>query len=259
MQVLRLPAMRSGVAACLLLGASVLQAEALHIRTVAQDNNVLKYDRSSAQKPGICVEVIHAVERIDPGIQFSGWNRPMALPRVEQQLAQNQVDVFCALIKTPDREARFGFIDVPVYHVHHRIAVRADDAVQVSSLDDIRKLGADGVVLVGKGTAHEGYLRGLGGLQLEASSGSTDVNLRMLAGGRGRFLYHTENALLRYIEDGKLESKVKLLPMVFKTEALLFAVAPAWPQASRDRLAAALTKLSQRGDLAKIFHSYREN
>lgn len=252
--------LRSGLTACcLLFSACGLLAEPLHIRTVAQDNNVLKYDRSNASKPGMCVEVMQALERLDPGIRFSGWNKPMALPRIEQQLALNQVDAFCALIKTPDRETGFGFIEVPLYQAHHRIAVRADDAVQVSSLDDIRKLGADGVVIVGKGTSHEGLLRGHGGLLLEASSGSTDVNLRMLTGGRGRFLYHTENALLRYIEDGKLGGKVKLLPTVFKSEALLFAVAPAWPQASRDRLAAALAKLAQRGDLARIYAGYREN
>ncbi len=252
--------MRAGLAvACLFLSGPAALAQPLVVRTAAQDNNVLKYDRSNAQKPGICVEVIHAIERLDPGIQFSGWATPMALPRVEQRLAQNQLDAFCALIKTPDRETRFGFIDVPVYHAQHRIAVRADDAAQVSSLDDIRKLGVDGVVIVGKATAHESYLRNQGGLLLEASSGSTDVNLRMLVGGRGRFLYHTENALLRYIDEGKLQSKVKLLPTVFKSEALLFAVAPAWPQANRDRLEAALNKLSRRGDLGRIFANYREN
>lgn len=241
-----------------LLGAcAAAHAEPLTVRTAAQDNNVLKFDTTSASRPGICVEVMRAVERLDPDMRFTGWNTPMALPRVEQRLAQNQLDALCALIKTPEREARFGFIDVPIYTAHHRIAVRADDAVQVTSLDDIRKLGADGVVIVGKGTSHEAYLRNLGGLLLEASSGSTDVNLRMLAGGRGRFLYHTENALLRYIEDGKLSGKVKLLPTVFKSEYLLFAVSPAWPQTHRDRLEAVLTKLSQRGELAKIYANYR--
>ena len=260
MRVLQQQVIRFAVAAaCLVLGVPALLAEPLHIRTVSQDNNVLKFDQSNPQKPGICVEVIRAVERLDPGLQFWGWDQPMALPRVEQQLALNQLDAFCALIKTPDRESRFAFIDVPIYQVHHRIAVRADDAVQVGSLDDIRKLGAQGVVIVGKGTSHETFLRNQGGLLLEASSGSTDVNLRMLAGGRGRFLYHTENALLRYIEDGKLGSKVKLLPTVFKSEVLQFAVSPAWPKSHRDRLEAALAKLSQRGDLAKIFANYREN
>jgi len=258
MRVLQRHAIRVTVAVCLVLGVHVVLAEPILIRTVSQDNNVLKFDRFNPQKPGICIEVMRAVERLDPDLQFVGWDQLMALPRVEQHLALNQLDAFCALIKTPDRESRFGFIDVPIYQVHHRIAVRADDVVQVSSLDDIRKLGAQGVVIVGKGTSHETYLRNQGGLMLEASSGSTDVNLRMLAGERGRFFYHTENALLRYIEDGKLGSKVRLLPTVFKSEVLQFAVSAAWPKSHRDRLEAALGKLAQRGDLAKIFASYRE-
>ena len=259
MKLLQKTGMQLGVALCVVLGLPAAHADAIYLRTASQDNNVLKFDRTNPKKPGICVEVMQAVTQLDTGIHFPGWETPMPLPRVEQRLASNQLDVFCALIKTPERESRFGFIEVPIYQVQHRIAVRADDAVQVNSLEDIRKLGADAVVIVGKGTAHETYLRNQGGLLLEASSGSTDVNLRMLAGGRGRFLYHTENALLRYIQESRLEGKVRLLPTVFKSEALLFAVAPAVSPSSRDRLEAALAKLSQRGELSRIFASYREN
>ncbi len=233
-------------------------ANPLSLRTAAQDNNVLKYDFKNPQKPGICVEVIQAIERIDPGLKFAGWDAPRSLPWIEQRLAGGELDVFCALIKNAERETRYGFIEVPVYTVRHRIAVRKEDALDVTSFDDIRKLGEDGVVIVGRGTAHENHLKAQGGLHLELSSGSTDVNLRLLVGKRGRLLYHTENALLRYIEDGHLEDRVRLLPTVFKSDALLFAVSNALAPSSRERLRLALTKLSQRGELARIFMSYKE-
>lgn len=243
----------------LLMAASTTAwADSPSLRTAAQYNNVLKYDPKNPQKPGICVEVIQAIERIDPGIRFTGWDSPRSLPWIEQRLAGGELDVFCALIKNSEREARYGFVEVPVYTVRHRIAVRRDDAIDVTSFDDIRKLGADGVVIVGRGTAHENHLKAQGGLHLELSSGSTDVNLRLLVGKRGRLLYHTENALLRYIEDGHLEDKVRLLPTVFKSEALLFAVSNALAPASRERLRVALTKLSQRGELARIYMGYKE-
>jgi len=233
-------------------------ADPLSLRTAAQDNNVLKYDPRNPQKPGICVEVIQAIERMDPGIRFTGWDVPRSLPWIEQRLAVGELDVFCALIKNSEREAKYGFIEVPVYTVRHRIAVRKDDTVDITSFDDIRKLGADGVVIVGRGTAHESHLKAQGGLHLELSSGSTDVNLRLLVGKRGRLLYHTENALLRYIDDGHLEDKVRLLPTIFKSEALLFAVSNGVLPASRERLRLALTRLSQRGELARIYMGYKE-
>jgi ABC-type amino acid transport substrate-binding protein len=242
----------------LMAASAMVWADPLSLRTAAQDNNVLKYDPKNPQKPGICVEVIQAIERIDPGIKFAGWDTSRSLPWIEQRLAGGELDVFCGLIKNSEREARYGFIDVPVYTVRHRIAVRKDDAIDVTSFDDIRKLGEEGVVIVGRGTAHENYLKAQGGLRLELSSGSTDVNLRLLVGKRGRLLYHTENALLRYIEDGQLEDKVRLLPTVFKSEAILFTVSNALAPASRERLRVALTKLSQRGDLARIFVGYKE-
>jgi ABC-type amino acid transport substrate-binding protein len=145
-----------------------------------------------------------------------------------------------------------------VYTVRHRIAVRADDGVQVRSLDDIRKLGPGNVVLVLKGTAHEEMLRRHGGLALDASAQNLDVNLRKLQHGRGRFLYHTENALLRYIDSEKLGGQIKLLPAVLKEDNLLFAVSRSLPAATADMLRGALQHLADRGELKKIYANYQE-
>ncbi|GAB2869132.1 hypothetical protein GCM10027277_42830 [Pseudoduganella ginsengisoli] len=234
-----------------------LPAAAATLRTAAQDNNTIKFNPKGERK-GICVEVFQAIERLEPNLRFTGWEQPMSLPRVENALADSQLDVFCALIRTPAREAKFAFLDVPVYTVRHRLAVRANDDVQVRSLDDIRKLGPGNVVIVLKGTAHEESLRRYGGLSLDASSQNLDVNLRKLAHGRGRFLYHTENALLRYIDSEKLGSQVKLLPAVLKEDNLLFAVSRSLPAPTVDMLRSALQHLAERGELKKIYAAYKE-
>ncbi len=228
------------------------------LRTAAQDNNTIKYNLKGERK-GFCVEVLHAIERIEPGLRFTGWDQPMSLPRIENALADGQLDVFCGLIRTPARDAKFGFIDVPVYTVRHKIAVRADDPVQVRSLDEIRKLGPDNVIIVGKGTAHEELLKRQSGLTVDASASNLDVNLRKLSHGRGRFLYHTENALLRYIDKEKLGHQVRLLPAVFREDNMLFAVSRSLPAASADLLRNALQQLADRGELRKLYAGYRED
>jgi len=241
----------------LLLGPVAAGADAL--RTAAQDNNALKYDLKNAAKPGICVEVLQAMSAAEPELRFSGVDQPMSLRRIEALLAEGQLDVFCALIRSPAREARMAFIEVPIYTVRHRIAVRADDAVNVQSLEEIRRLGPESAVIVNKSTAHEDLLRSAGGLQIDASSPDTAVNLKKLVAQRGRFYYHTENALLRYIEDGGLEGKVRLLPTVFKTEALYMVCSPRLASALRQRLQQALEKLARRGELERIYAGYRES
>jgi ABC-type amino acid transport substrate-binding protein len=259
--MLRLPAFATTAAAaasivCLTLSCLAPATAAPPLRTAAQDNNTIKFNLKGKRK-GICVDVFQAIERIEPGLRFTGWDQPMSLPRVESALAENQLDVFCALIRTPARAAKFNFIDVPVYTVRHRIAVRADDDVQVRNLDDIRKLGPGNVVLVLKGTAHEEMLRRYGGLALDASAQNLDVNLRKLQHGRGRFLYHTENALLRYIDKEKLGGQIKLLPAVLKEDNLLFAVSRSLPAATADMLRGALQQLADRGELKKIYANYK--
>lgn len=254
--MLRLPALAI-TAACTALFCLAQASAAPPLRTAAQDNNTIKFNPKGERK-GVCVEVFQALERSDPGLRFTGWDQPMSLPRVETALADNQLDVFCALIRTPARETKFNFIDVPVYTVRHRIAVRMDDDIQVRSLDDIRKLGPSAVVIVLKGTAHEENLRRHGGLTLDASAQNLDVNLRKLQHGRGRFLYHTENALLRYIEMEKLGSHIKLLPAVLKEDHLLFAVSRSLPAATVEMLRNALQQMADRGELKKIYAHYRE-
>jgi ABC-type amino acid transport substrate-binding protein len=205
------------------------------------------------------VEVLRALERQAPDLHFDGWQQAMSLPRIEAALAEGKLDAFCALLRTNAREGRFDFIDIPVYTVRHRIAVRANDAIDVRSLADIRALPQDKLIIVSKGTAHEDLLRREGGLELDASSRDTDINLRKLLHRRGRFLYHTENALLHYIEQEGMQGKIRLLPTVFKEEGMFLVTARSLPAASASKLKAALKALHERGELQRIYEGYRED
>ncbi|WP_056403787.1 ABC transporter substrate-binding protein [Massilia sp. Root418] len=249
----------TALAAVLGCGAlSPATAAPLLLRTAAQDNNTLKYE-VGARRKGICVEVIKAVEQVAPGLRFTGWTQPMSLPRIESALAEGQLDVFCALIRTGAREAKFGYIDVPVYTVRHKIAVRADDKVAVKTLDDIRKLGPDSVIIVSRGSAYASQLAGEPGLRLDASSSDPEVNLRKLMNRRGRFFYHAEGALRRTIADEHLTGMVKLLPAVFKEEPLYFAVSRTLAPATAAQLRHALQTLAEQGELQRIYASYKDD
>ena len=260
---LRLPGMPAMALACALAAAlacclpPTAMAAPLVLRTAAQDNNALKYELNAKRK-GICVDVIKAVEQVSPGLRLTGWTQPMSLPRIESALAEGQLDAFCALIRTKARAAKFTFIEVPVYTVRHRIAVRADDKVAIQSLDEIRKLGPGNVIIVSRGTAHESLLQDEAGLELDASSRDTEVNLRKLLNKRGRFFYHSESSLRRTIEDEHLAGMIRLLPTVFREEPLYFVASRKLAPAATERLRQALQTLAERGELQKIFASYKD-
>lgn len=245
-------------AAMLACGLPVKAAAApLLLRTAAQDNNTLKYELNGKRK-GICMEVIKAVEQVSPGLRFTGWTQSWSLPRIESALAEGRLDTFCAMIPTSARAAKYTFIEIPIYSVRHKIAVRADDKVAIKSLEEIPKLGPDNMVIVSKGTAHETLLQDEPGLRLDASSRDTEVNLRKLLNKRGRFFYHTESTLRRTIAEQHMTGMVTLLPTVFREEALYFAVSRKLAPDAAERLRQALQILAERGDLQKIEAGYKE-
>ncbi|GAB3254204.1 substrate-binding periplasmic protein [Chitinimonas naiadis] len=234
-----------------------LAAEPLTLRTASQAGNTVKFDLAHPQEPGICVEIIRALERIDPGLHFVGLNQDRPLPRIELELANGQLDIFFSLIKTPERLKKVRFLDQPaLYNAQHQVAVRSDDSVIVNNFADIRALGSAGIVLTTMGSAYAEYLKTQPGLIVDAGANNNADNFRKLVAGRGRFFYQSNVTLVRYIRDEKLADKVRILPAVFRIEPQLVAYSPHLNSEKIDRVAAALTQLTKSGELQRIQRRY---
>ena len=245
---------------CAAMAGSLVHASTLTLRSAMQDGNTYKFDPKNAALPGICTEIIRAIEKADPEIKFSGLESAVPLPRIVSELGSGgSFDAFCGLLKTPERAAAVNFIDVPIYTLRHKIAVRADDTVNVKSFDDIRKLGTNNTVAATQGLAYAALLQKEGGLTINDSSRDTSAIFKMLLADRVRFYYNAESTLREYIENDKLEGKVKILPTIFKEENQYFVVSKALPAASAGKLKAALEKLTKSGELTKIYARYSGN
>jgi ABC-type amino acid transport substrate-binding protein len=235
-------------------------AASITLRSAMQDGNTYKFDPKNAALPGICTEIIRAIEKADPEIKFSGMDAAIPLPRIVSELASGgSFDAFCGLLKTPERAALVNFIDVPIYSLRHKLAVRADDAVNVKSFDDIRKLGSNNTIAATQGLAYAALLQKEGGLTVDDGSRDTSAIFKKLMAERVRFYYNAESTLLEYIENDKLQGKVKILPTVFKQENQYFVVSKMLPVASSDKLKAALERLAKSGELTQIFSRYSSN
>jgi ABC-type amino acid transport substrate-binding protein len=197
---------------------------------------------------------------VDPDIKFTGMDTLTPLPRIVAELASGgSLDAFCGLLKTPERAAQVNFLDIPIYTLRHKVAVRADDTVNVKTFDDIRKLGTNNTIAATQGLVYASYLQQQGGLTVDDASKDPSANFKKLLAERVRFYYNAEATLIEYIDNDKLQGKVKILPTVFKEENQYFVASKSLPAATVDKLRAALDKLSKQGELAKIFARYSSN
>lgn len=252
--------MRYSLAAFLLLTGLLLaclgQAEPINVRTLAQEGFSAKFNPENPNKPGIMIEIFRAIERIDPGVRFVGYEVRGATARVEEDLATGAIDVFFGLAKTTPRASKYHYVEPPLYATSSVLVARSADSVRVLSWDDVRALGEKGVILVARGTSHAQYLRAQGGLQIDEQAATTPANLRKLLSGRGRFFFASDVNAIEEIKLMGLESRLKVLPARF-WETGIYAVfsRQADPEVVK-RISADIRKLERSGELMKIRARY---
>jgi glutamate/aspartate transport system substrate-binding protein len=237
--------------AAAILCVSCTEAPAIELRTAAQDSSP-KYYLENGKMKGLCIDIMRAIEVTDPELKFSGQESFYPTLRIEESLSHGEIDVFCGMIRTPGRESKLTFIDVPLYHTITRLAVNSSDQVEIASLGDVRKLGKNGVILVVHGTAHAEFLAQQGGLLIDDGARTTAHNIRKLLAGRGRFICQTDLALADELKRRGLANKVRILPLVVKSEAQYLAVSSAVPPDVVFRLRKALKKLQETGELTRL-------
>lgn len=232
------------------------QAEELRLRTVQQGGSPVKYDPNGpADRPGICMEVIRAVQRLDPGLQFSGLDQQVPLKRVELMLADGLVDVFFCLLKSPERERQWRYAAVPLYTIRHVIVQRADDPRHLDTLPELAAASRHKRVLVMRGTALARRL-------LEAGVAITEVGsereaLQMLSLGRADVIYGQDVNLRRHVLEARLADKTKFGRTVFQEESQYVALRADLPAAHEERLTQALRRLERDGTLRALAEKYR--
>lgn len=239
-----------------LLAVADGQAQELTLRTVQQASSIVKYDPDNApQRPGICLEVLRAVERVDPGIRFTGLEQVMPLRRVERMLGDGQIDAFFCLLRSPERERQWRYVPVPLYTVRHVIVQRMDDGRLVDNLLDLATMSQVKPVLVTRGTVLARKLD-IAGVNLSEVSSEREA-LQMLTLGRTDAIYGQDVNLLRHIRDARLGDRVRLGRTVFQEEAQYLTVRSELPAAVVERLTDALRRLEHDGVLRQLAEKYR--
>lgn len=231
-------------------------AQGVTLRTVQQAGSAVKYDPTGpAHKPGLCLEILRAVEKAEPSLRFSGLAQHVPLKRVERLLAEGQVDAFFCLLKSPERERQWRYAPVPLYVIRHVVVQRADDPRHFDTLAELAAASRAKRVLVARGTAIARHL--LAADVTIAEVGSEREALQMLNMGRADVIYGQDINLRHHITDSGLGERMKIGRAVFQEEPQFLAMRADLPAAVEEKLTQALRKLEREGVLRQIGDKYR--
>lgn len=231
-------------------------AQELTLRTVQQAGSLVKYDPDGTPlKPGLCLEILRAVERLDPGLRFTGLEQAVPLKRVERLLTEGLVDVFFCLLRSPEREKQWRYAAVPLYSIRHVVLQRADDPRHPGTLAELAAWSRIKPVLVMRGTA---LARGLVAAAVSFTEVASEREaLQMLTLGRADAIYGQDINLQRHVADSGQGDKLKFARTVFHEEPQFLALRADLPAAHEERLTQALRKLEKDGTLRQLAEKYR--
>jgi polar amino acid transport system substrate-binding protein len=237
----------------LLLATLPLAAAAsdLVLRVTGQESLPPKWIQKEGQpSSGVCPDILAAITRVEPRIRFTGLEDIRSALVIEQNLRLGTADVACALVSTPLRRHIAIAITQPLYVSRQRLAAAADDTAQINSLDDLARINA--LVTTSRGAAYIDQLRARG-ITVDDSTGSNVTNLRKILAGHGRYFYMNELTLHWLIREQGMQGKVKLIPAILQEDSMFLWVSKKAPPQAAPLLAAAVRKLSDSGELARIY------
>jgi ABC-type amino acid transport substrate-binding protein len=241
-----------------MLGWPPLRAAAEPVlRTVAQAGAPVKYAPGDARRPGICAEILEAVERLDPGLRFAGQDRATPLRRIERMLAGGEIDAFFCLLRSPERARHWDYLPVPLYRVRHVAVQRTEDAAELPDYAALRAIGRLKPVLVAQGSVLAQSLRREQVPYSDAARSDLDA-LRMLLLGRSDAVYGQDMTLLPLLREPGLAGRLRVGAAVFHEDTQYAVTARHLPPETARRLGRALETLEREGFLRSLGEKYRQ-
>ncbi|MBV6321393.1 substrate-binding periplasmic protein [Duganella violaceipulchra] len=242
---------------CALMLSASLPAHAIVLRTAAQEGTEPKFIADGkGHVVGLCVDILRAVEQIEPTLQFVGDQHWKPLIRAYSEMETGQLDVQCAMQRTAEREQRFHFLGPALYSIDYHFLVRVQDTVNITQWDDVRRLAPDNVVLINRGFAAGEVLAEMGGIEVDANSTNPQLNLQKLIAGRGRLFFHRGPGLQRLLARTGTADKVRILPQVMYSAKLYFVTSKKLAAFINERLERALFQLEKNGELERLMRKW---
>ena len=203
---------------------------------------------------GPCTDIFRALEEMEPQLRFVTDPEPMPLRRVEYEFQAGRRDIICGVRKSPAREeAGYQFLKNYIHISGYRLAVRADDNIQIKTWDDVKRT-KDGVLII-QGHADIPRLQAMG-IKLDAGAPSAEQNLIKLAGGRARFFYARDSYFKSSEFLAREYQQIKVLPVLFDPSPAFIAASKNVPAEVVHLMDQAYTRLVKSGEVLRILRTY---
>ena len=230
-------------------------SHAVTFRTVYQEGFPSKFNSENPDRPGICLEVLRAVERIDPEVKFIGLEKRATTARILSMLDNREIDVFFGLARTPDRENKYIWIG-KIFSAQAYLFVLRSESQEFTRMEQIQQLTQNNTILVIPKTAQDEYMKKIPGIQIDRGAQDTEQNLNKLVKGRGRFYFGSDSNTMPVISRMGLLLQVKTLPILFPANDNYLAAAQGVDPVALLRLRNAMEVLNSSGELQRIFNNY---
>lgn len=207
---------------------------------------------------GMCIDMMKAVEKKIPEIQFTYKPRLTPFARIKHELAKNDIQAVFGMARNPEREKIYQYTDTPLYPVKFVIMALASDkkAREIKTLEDIQAHG--GKVLGLRGTnAVKVFEKKTGHLNIPVEVvASLEQNVKKVLMGRGKFFTYNHIDALGTIKKMGHQDQFITLPITTKETSHWLAFSKEVPKEIVEKASNALKELEQSGELQEITDKY---
>jgi polar amino acid transport system substrate-binding protein len=238
-----------------MLALSPVTAAAYDIRTPTYESRP-KHFRENGVVKGLCIDVLKAIEDIDPSLRFVGMNDTVPLKRIEHDTANGKFDLMLCASQTHSRDASLIRIDLPIYVVDDILVVRDSDPLKDATIDDIRSIKKNNVIMAYVATGQAEWLLAQKGLVVDANALTSEAVLEKLLLKRGRFVLINEAVATNLMKLPEFSGKFRKLPTAVRTRGRYFYFSTRTPPEVVNQVKVALERLAAEGKLKKIVRRY---
>ncbi len=232
-----------------------MYSEVTILRTAAQECEPKYFRLDNEEKiNGICVDVMRAIENIDPTIKFIGDQNFIPFQRIEEGVSKGDYDCFVGFAMNEERIKKYKFIDIPIYYVRNILISRIDEDINVYDLSQLMYLD-DNVIMMAMGIAQADKLKSRG-YNIDDGAHTPELNIKKLLSNRGRFIYQSEISLMAAIKKLGVGDSIKVHPLKQFETGRYIAFYPGTPAKIIEKVESALEKLEKQGVLEEIFKKY---
>jgi ABC-type amino acid transport substrate-binding protein len=202
---------------------------------------------------GLIPELIAAISK-DTGITFSAANEFMPKIRYELAMEAGTVDVFFGLRVDATRQAKFIFGE-PLYDVKYILLARADDPITARTLDQLKAVVGNSLVMTVFQAASVRYLQGLG-FSVDDGGRTVADNLHKLVNNRGRFFIFQNLSTMFELNQSTLRDRIRVIPVELESYTQNVMFSKKLDPAVQNRINQSIRKLKANGTWQPILDKW---